>query len=124
MILADTSIWVDHLRTSVPALADLLIQEQVLLHPFVIGELACGNIQNRQEILSLLRNLPLISVASEEEVLLLIENHSLMGRGIGYIDMHLLASTLVHKDSKLWTRDKRLLAIAQEMNVSYATNNQ
>jgi len=118
MILVDTSIWVDHFRVSVPALAELLLQEQVLVHQFVIGELACGNIQNRQEILSLLHNLPQISVASEREVLLLIESRSLMGRGVGYIDMHLLASVLIRNGCKLWTRDKRLLAIASEMNLS------
>ncbi|MBE9060925.1 type II toxin-antitoxin system VapC family toxin [cf. Phormidesmis sp. LEGE 11477] len=118
MILVDTSVWVDHLRIGIPALAELLLQEQVLIHPFVIGELACGNIQNRREVLSLLHNLPLISVASEQEVLLLVESRSLMGRGVGYIDMHLLASVLIRNGSKLWTRDKRLIAITSEMNLS------
>ena len=119
MILVDTSIWIDHFYAGVPSLVELLQQEKVLLHPFIIGELACGNIQNRQEILSLLHNLPSISVASDQEALLLIENSSLMGKGVGYIDIHLLTSVLIQNGAKLWTRDKRLLAIANEMNLTY-----
>lgn len=119
MILVDTSIWIDHFYTGVPSLVELLQQEKVLLHPFIVGELACGNIQNRQEILSLLHNLPSVSVASDKEALLLIENFSLMGKGVGYIDIHLLASVLIQDGAKLWTRDKRLLAIANEMNLTY-----
>lgn len=119
MILVDTSIWIDHFYAGVPSLVALLQQEKVLLHPFIIGELACGNIQNRQEILSLLHNLPSVSVASDKEALLLIENFSLMGKGVGYIDIHLLASVLIQNGSKLWTRDKRLVVIANEMNLTY-----
>lgn len=119
MILVDTSIWIDHFYAGVPSLVERLQQEKVLLHPFIIGELACGNIQNRQEILSLLYNLPLVTVASDKEALLLIENFALMGKGVGYIDIHLLASVLIQNGAKLWTRDKRLLAIASDMNLTY-----
>ena len=93
----------------------------VCLHPFIIGELACGNIQNRQEVLNLLQNLSTLPIASDKEVLLLIEGQSLMGKGISYVDAHLLASVLLSQTTKLWTRDKRLRAIATEMNLNYAT---
>ncbi|MEL6813950.1 MAG: type II toxin-antitoxin system VapC family toxin [Cyanobacteria bacterium J06598_3] len=119
MILVDTSVWIDHFYAGEPALTKLLKREDVLIHPFIIGELACGNIQNRQEIMSLLKNLPTSSTASDQEALLLIENHALMGRGIGYIDIHLLVSVLLTEGAKLWTRDKRLVAIATQMNFAY-----
>ncbi|MEL7353927.1 MAG: type II toxin-antitoxin system VapC family toxin [Cyanobacteria bacterium P01_A01_bin.116] len=119
MILVDTAVWIDHFYAGEPSLAKLLEHEEVLIHPFIIGELACGNLQNRQEIISLLQNLPNSSRASDQEALLLIENHALMGRGIGYIDVHLLASVLLTEGAKLWTRDKRLVAIATEMDRSY-----
>lgn len=119
MILVDTSVWIDHFYAGVTPLIELLQSEKVLIHPFIIGELACGNIQNRREILSLLHNLPSVSVASDKEALLLIENFSLMGKGVGYIDIHLLASVLIQNGAKLWTRDKRLLAIMNEMNLTY-----
>jgi hypothetical protein len=83
MILVDTSVWVDHLRTGDEDLAALLIQSRVLMHPFVLGELACGNLRNRSEVLALLRGLPRATVATDDEVLFFIERHALMGRGIG-----------------------------------------
>lgn len=117
MILVDTSVWVDHLRTNVPALVGLLERGEVLVHPMVIGELACGNLRNRQLVLDLLSNLPHTPVITDAEALTFIENHALMGRGIGYIDVHLLASVKLDGTARLWTRDKRLSSAAADLNV-------
>ena len=114
MILVDTSVWIDHLRKGDAELARKLEAGDVLAHPFVIGELACGNLANRHAILALLRTLPAAQVASDDEVLGFIERRKLMGRGIGYIDVHLLASLALTHGSRLWTRDKRLAAVASE----------
>lgn len=122
MILVDTSVWVDHLRHSSAALADTLNHARVLIHPFVIGELACGNLQNRLELLSHLSNLPQAPVAKHSEVLHLIEHHQLMGRGVGYIDIHLLASARLAECS-LWSNDKRLMAIATDLGVAFTDEN-
>ena len=107
MVLVDTSVWVDHLRRGVVGLDTPLSEGQVLCHPFVVGELACGNIKNRLEILSLLQTLPSVRTAEEDEVLQVIEKNRLMGKGLGYIDVHLLASSLL-SHVPLWTFDKRL----------------
>ncbi len=112
MILVDTSIWIDHFRDKESKLAELLLSTDVLIHPFVIGELACGNIKNRQETLRLLDNLPKVISATNQEVLYFIEKNNLMGRGIGYIDAHLLASTALTNNVRIWTRDKRLKALS------------
>ena len=117
MILVDTSVWIDHLQTSIALLADALEAEDVLVHPFVIGELACGEMKERHKVLGLLTTLPSIVVATDEEVLLFIENHRLMGKGIGYVDAHLLASTALTDGAQLWTRDKRLIAIAEQLQI-------
>lgn len=119
MILLDTSVWVDHLRKGVPALEAALEREQVLTHPFVIGELACGRLSNRQEVLNLLAALPSAPVATNEEALLFIEHHSLMGRGIGLIDVHLLASATLSEGGRLWSRDRRLASLATEMKIAF-----
>ena len=113
MILVDTSVWVEHLRHGLPRLATLLQAGEVLIHPWVIGELACGNLRNRQQVLELLLGLPMATVASDTEVLLLIERELLMGRGIGYIDAHLLASARL-SHCRLWTQDRRLAAVGME----------
>lgn len=110
MILVDTSVWIDHLRHGDVELMRLLNTGQVLTHRFVIGELALGRLQNRNVVLTTLQNLPQVTVASDEEVLHFIENHALFGRGIGYIDAHLLAAVRLSPGALLWTRDKRLLA--------------
>lgn len=110
MILVDTSVWIDHLRKGDVELTKLLNAGQVMIHPFVMGELALGNLQNRNVVLSTLRNLPRALVASDEEVLHFIESQALFGAGIGYIDAHLLASARISPNTLLWTRDKRLLA--------------
>jgi len=106
MILVDTSVWVDHFRRREPALERLLEAGRVLIHPFVIGELACGNMKHRGNILSLLRDLPAANVSTDDEALLYIEKRTLMGRGIGYIDVHLLAASSLTAGANLWTRDK------------------
>jgi len=112
MILVDTSVWIDHLRSGSNLLATLLHDAAVWTHPFVIGELACGNIGNRAEILMLLGNLPHIKVATDDEVLFYIDQQKLMGRGIGYVDAHLLAACALAGVKKLWTLDKRLATLA------------
>ena len=118
MILVDTSVWVDHLRTSDEALAQLLRSGRVLAHPFVIGELALGRLRQRREILALLHDLPQAEVATAAEVLHFVEGHGLAGRGIGYIEAHLLASTRLTAGSALWTRDRRLAAAAERLGLA------
>ena len=113
MVLVDTSIWIDHLRSGNPSLSGLLQNGLVSTHDFVIGELACGNLQNRAEVLGLMQSLPRLGVVTEDESLFFIEKQQLMGRGIGYIDVHLLAAAVM-QGASLWTRDKRLKALAEE----------
>ncbi len=118
MILVDTSVWIGHFRNVNRVLVRLLEQEQVLLHPFVHGEIACGNLGNRAEILALLAALPAATKADDDEILLLIEQHALMGRGLGLVDVHLLASALI-QPCLLWTADKRLQAAAKELATAF-----
>lgn len=101
MVLVDTSVWVDHLRSGDTALVALLEAREVLTHPFVIGELACGNLANRATIMALLDDLPGVTAAADEELLFFIERHSLMGCGIGYVDAHLLAAAALSGDTRL-----------------------
>ncbi len=117
MILVDTSIWIDHLRLSNPQLQNRLEQMHVAGHPFVVGELACGNLHNRTEILSLFQALPSAPLASHEEVLHFIEREKLFGRRLGWVDMHLLASVRL-MSGKLWTRDKALSIAARELGIA------
>ena len=117
MILVDTSVWIDYLRSGDQRLADLLNRSQVLIHPFVIGELACGNLRKRDEILRLLNGLPQAKIASQEEVFHMIEHKRLMGLGIGFIDAHLLASAVLSDADALWTRDKRLQKVAGKLEI-------
>ena len=117
MILVDTSIWIDHLRQRDERLSNLLNQGQVLAHPFVIGELALGRLQNRAAILGALQDLPQAPVAMEGEVLRFIEQNALYGMGIGYIDAHLLAAVRLAPGTALWTRDKRLLAASTSLGL-------
>jgi predicted nucleic acid-binding protein len=107
MVLVDTSVWVEHFRQGKIELVNLLNEGQVAGHPFIIGELACGNLKNRSQILSLLNTLPRALVVEHEEVMNFIEKHRLMGKGLGYIDVHLLASAML-TNVPLWTLDKRL----------------
>ncbi len=114
MILVDTSVWIDHFRRGNPTLVAALEREDVLTHPFVIGELACGELKKRREVLDLLAALPAAVVASDEETLNFIERHRLMGNGIGYIDAHLLASVALTEGGRLWTLDKRLAPFTEK----------
>lgn len=118
MILVDTAIWVSHLKEGSAELKTLLEEGEVLCHPFVIGELACGNLKNRAEILSLLEALPQAKVAGHDEVMELIEIHHLSGTGLGYVDVHLLASALLSK-ATLWTTDKGLSLAAKKMGIGH-----
>ena len=118
MVLVDTSIWISHLRDNNPALATLLCQGHVVCHPMIIGELACGNLGNRYEILSSLNKLPTSEVATHAEVLEFIEEQGLMGKGLGLVDMHLLAAAVL-SSIPFWTQDKRLKKIAIELNAAY-----
>ena len=119
MILVDTSIWILHLRSVGSGLGSLLSEGTVMCHPFIIGELACGRIANRSEILSLLGALPMPLVAEPSEVLSFIENHHLMGRGIGFVDANLLASAAI-TGVPMWTSDRKLRTIAKELGLGYA----
>jgi|SRR5450830_703507 len=118
MILVDTSVWIDHLRANDQILVQLLMQDAVLIHPYVRGELALGNMQQRGVILNLLDNLPHAPVAYADEVNFFIEKHALYGLGIGLIDVHLLAATQLSEKTTLWTRDKRLQAVANRLNLA------
>ena len=119
MILADSSVWINHLIVDDSHLVSLLDEDQILIHPMVIGELACGNMRDRADMMRLFRRLPKILAASHDEVLFLIEYHQMMGRGIGFIDAHLLASTAMTPSTLLWTNDRRLMALASELGVAY-----
>ena len=115
MILVDTSIWVDHLRFGEEWLVRLLDQSLVLIHPFVIGEIALGRLRQRALVMTLLQDLPSAIVATDAEVLGFIDRDSLSGFGIGYVDAHLLAATRLTGGARLWTRDKRLSAVAARL---------
>jgi len=118
MILVDTSVWIDHLRANSEALTGLLAQGAVLAHPFVIGELALGQLRQRTTILNSLAALPRAEIATEREVLRFVERHALFGRGIGYVDVHLLAATRLTANALLWTSDKRLHGVADELGLA------
>jgi predicted nucleic acid-binding protein len=119
MILVDTSVWIDYLRAGDAELATLLNSGRVLMHPFVLGELACGNLHKRHEVLALLKDLPRSAAATDNEVLFFIEKHALMGRGIGYVDAHLLAAVALGGTTRLWTRDKHLRMITDSLGLAY-----
>ena len=118
MILVDTSVWVDHLRAADATLADLLDRGLVLGHPWVVGELALGQLRHREVVLGLLAGLPQAVVATAVEVAAFIEAHRLYGLGIGYVDVQLLAAARLTGDALLWTRDRRLAAAAGRLEVA------
>lgn len=122
MVLVDTSVWVDYLRDGDEVLAQLLTQGQVCIHPMVIGELACGRLQNREQLMALWQNLPAPVEAGHQEAMFLLESRSLMGKGIGYVDLHLLAACLLSGDITLWTRDKRLMQVSESLEVAFSTH--
>ncbi len=121
MVLVDTSVWVAHLRYGTVGIEALLNKGRVACHPFVIGELACGRLKNREEILSLLHALPMALRAEHDEVMRFIDNHRFMGKGLGYIDMHLLASAVL-TGVPLWTLDKRLRDVSSELKPQSSDN--
>jgi predicted nucleic acid-binding protein len=112
-------VWVDHLRRGDVLLADLLEHSDVVMHPFVVGEIACGSLADRALILELLQQLPNAVVAEPDEALGYIERHKLYGKGIGFVDVHLLASAAIG-GTKLWTRDRRLREVAQELGCAFS----
>ena len=118
MILADTSVWVEHLRRGSPVLVRLLEASQVVTHPFVIGELACGTLRNRASLVGDLQLLPSIPRATDDEVLLFLERRPLTGRGLGLVDVHLLAAVQLSADARLLTLDRRLQVAAEELGCS------
>jgi len=118
MVLVDTSVWVSHLREGNVGLEKLLSDGKVVCHPFIVGELACGNLKNRYEILTYLQSLPMTILAEDEEVLKFIENNQLMGKGLGYIDIHLIASAVL-TDVPLWTLDKTLDKFTKKIGIDY-----
>ena len=117
MILVDTSVWVDHLRRGNAGLSETLEQNAVVMHPFIVGEIACGSLANRAGVMELLGQLPMVAVAEPDEVLGFVEVHKLYGKGLGYVDVHLLASAAMG-GAKLWTRDMRLDALARQLGLA------
>ena len=117
MILVDTSVWVGHLRTGNSMLVEHLLSGNVLCHPLIIAELALGTLKSRGQILSLLDDLPKAPDVTVEEIRVLIENRKLYGRGIGVVDLHLVAFCLLAPGTSLWTGDRRLQAVAVEVGV-------
>ena len=118
MVIVDTSTWVSHLRRGSRHLEELLLDARVVCHPFVVGELACGNLRNRDEFLSLLQSLPMAPTVALDELLYFIARHSLMGTGVGFVDANLLASAHL-SGIPLWTFDKRLRSVAHDLDLAY-----
>ena len=121
MVLVDTSVWVSHLRDGNAELANLLNDGKVLCHPLILGELACGNLKDRAVILSFLQLLPMSIEAEHDEVLSFIENNRLMGKGMGYVDVHLITSAVL-TGVPVWTLDKKLAQAADSLYVKYIKN--
>jgi len=122
LILVDTSVWVDHLRRDNPGLVKLLDAGRVLVHPFVIGGVALGQMRQRKVILGALVDLPRVLVATEEEAMSFIERHALYGRGVGYVDVHLLAAVRLTTGVALWTNDRKLHAVADALGLAMQPN--
>jgi predicted nucleic acid-binding protein len=118
VIVVDTSVWIDHLRAGDKELARLLEHAYVLMHPWVLGEIALGNLRQRDTVLDALRNLPQLPCADDTEVLHFIESAGLGGTGIGYVDAHILAAARLTPGTTIWTRDRRLLSIAGHLNLA------
>jgi len=119
VILVDTSVWIDHLRAGDPQLSALLEGSNVAMHPMVLGELACGNLKDRETLLALWQNLPYLPAVTNTEALFFLESNRLWGRGIGYIDVNLLASVSLNAEARLWTRDKRLRKTAEQLGLTH-----
>ncbi len=121
MVIVDTSVWVSHLRHGNSTLQKLLQEGRVASHPFVIGELACGNISNRTEIISLMQALPMLDGVEQEELLLFIKHNKMMGKGLGFVDVHLLAAAML-AGIPLWTQDKKLKQACSQLNIDFSTH--
>ena len=119
MILVDTSVWARHIDRGVDVLSGLLDAGDVSSHPYIVGEIALGNLRRRDAVLNDLRLLHQATVANHEEVMDMVERHKLFGRGIGYVDAHLLASARLTDDTLLWTLDKKLAAVAAQLAIAY-----
>jgi predicted nucleic acid-binding protein len=119
VILVDTSVWIDHLRSGDATLSGLLDNSAVLAHPWVTGELALGNLSRRGEVIGLIQGLPQATLATDNEVLGLIDQEALYGAGIGYVDAQLLAATRLTQDAALWTRDKHLSAVTERLGLGF-----
>ena len=122
MILVDTSVWIDHLHYTEEALVALLEHNAVLMHPMILGELACGNLKNRALLIGLWQDLPRIATATDVEAIQFLGIHVLMGKGLGFIDVHLLCAVALEHGAQLWTRDKRLAEIATGLGLGYPEN--
>lgn len=122
MILVDTSVWIDHLHNSEGHVRELVNAQEVLMHPMVVGETSCGRLRNRDGVLRNLSHLPAIRECEHEEVRSMIERRGLAGRGISFIDAHLLCSVLAQSGTTLWTRDTRLRRIADDLGVAYSAS--
>jgi len=118
MIMADTSVWVDHLRKLDTSLVNLLRANRICIHPFIIGELALGHLKNRNKVLQALHGLPHLSVANDNDVMGFIETHDLFGKGIGLVDVHLLAAAHLKGNCAIWARDKRLFTVADSLKLT------
>ncbi len=118
MVLVDTSVWIDHFRKSNQRLIRILENQLVVVHPFIIGELALGSIKNRSDVLNMLGSLPSTPVVREYDILQMIEDRRLFASGIGYTDAHILASALIASDIRIWTHDKRLHTISENLGVA------
>jgi hypothetical protein len=118
MVIVDTSIWVTHLRQGSRQLEKLLMDAEVMCNPFIIGELACGDLKNRKEIISLLHSLPMAPTIEFDEFLFFIDQNHLMGKGVGFVDVHLLASAQL-TGVPLWTADKRLKSVADQLELTF-----
>lgn len=119
MILADTSVWIDHFRRGDGGLTRLLEDAEVMTHPFVIGEIALGSLKRRRSVLSELADLPAVNAADDSEVLAFIEAAALSGTGVGYIDAHLMASVCLTPGARLWSRDRKLAAVARSLSIAF-----
>lgn len=119
MILIDTSVWIDHFRHGNAGVRQLLEQGEVLTHPLIIGELACGSLRDRSEVIEMMQRLPMSPKTTDDEALHFIDGNRLWGRGIGYIDVQLLASTVLLENTRLWTVDARLASAAARLFVSF-----
>ena len=118
MVLVDTSVWVRHLREGDSDLEQLLNNGELMCHPYIVGELACGNMKNRHEVISLLQLLPLATLARHEEILQFIEMNHLMGKGLGYIDIHLAASAVL-SGVPILSYDKKLNEVSEGLGIRY-----